>query len=88
MYIHEIGHESEDVTHGVDTVYLRRKFSHKPVEFHFGRLLWGPWVSILYMIYIYIMVCIHIIYQHVYICRESELGKQSCLSNKITLFKL
>ena len=38
-----LDHESDDVTHGVGTVYFLRKFSHKQWELQFRRLLWGPW---------------------------------------------
>ena len=55
IYFHEIlwykeiarhkGHERDNVTHGVDTVYFLRNFSQKQWVLHNGRLLWGPWVD-------------------------------------------
>ena len=44
-YDNGTGDEIKDVTHGVGTVYLPRKFSHEQCAFYFERFFWGPWID-------------------------------------------
>ena len=41
----QIGHEKDDITHGVGSAYFPRKCSHIQPLLHFGRLLWSPCVD-------------------------------------------